>query len=128
MLRKMLRAKIHRATINEADVNYEGSITIPEDLMQAADFAEYEAVQVWDVTNGARFETYVLRGSKPGHICVNGAAARLVQPGDLVIIAAFAEVEEAKVWDWKPQVVFVDPANRIKEIRGEAAANNLLAA
>ena len=128
MYRKMLRAKIHRATINEADLDYEGSITIPQELVQAAGLAEYEAVQVWDVANGARFETYVLLGRRPGHICVNGAAARLVQPGDLVIIAAFAEVEEQRVRDWRPTVVFVDEANRIKEIRGEAAANNLRAA
>ena len=128
MFRKMLRAKIHRATINQADLSYEGSITIPEELMRAADLAEFEAVQVWNVSSGARFETYVLRGAQAGHICVNGAAARLVQPGDLAIVAAFADVEEARVWNWAPRVVFVDEANRIKEIRGEAAANNLRAA
>jgi len=113
-MRKLLRGKIHRATVTEANLNYEGSITIDKDLMDAMDLIEFEAVHVWDVNNGERFETYALEGPPgSGVICVNGAAARHAHRGDLVIIATFAEVEEAEARAWKPLVVRVDDANRI---------------
>src|SRR5439155_1426508 len=95
MMRKMLRAKIHRATVTQANVDYEGSITIDRRLMEATDLLPHEAVSVWDVTNGNRFETYAVEGRPDsGVVCVNGAAAHLVRPGDLVIIAAFTWLEE----------------------------------
>jgi aspartate 1-decarboxylase len=118
--RKLLRAKIHRATVTEANVDYEGSITIPPDLMEAGDFVENEAVWVWNVTTGTRFETYTILGAPHSRdICVNGAAAHLVKPGDLVIIAAFTDVPESLVREVKPKVVFVDDENRMKELRPE---------
>lgn len=124
--RKLLQCKIHRATITQADVNYEGSITIPPELLELAGLVEYEAVNVWNVTNGARFETYTILGV-PGStdICVNGAAARLVTPGDLVIIAAFTLVPESKVAAHKPRLIFVDSENRFKEARPEVAGPQL---
>lgn len=124
--RKMLRCKIHRATITHADVHYEGSITVPPELLDAAGLAEYEAVNVWNVTNGARFETYTILG-QPGStdIAVNGAAARLVTPGDIIIIAAFDLVPESRVASHKPTLVFVDQHNRVKEFRPEVAGPQL---
>jgi len=120
MMRKMMRAKIHRATVTQADVHYEGSITIDRTLMDATDFLANEAVCVWNVTNGNRFETYVVEGAPgSGVICVNGAAARLVSPGDLVIIAAFSWMDEAAARRHEPKVVFVDERNRIREKRSE---------
>ena len=114
MFRTMLKSKIHRATITEADVNYVGSITVDEDLMKAADMIEYERVQVVDVNNGARLETYVIPGpAGSGVVCVNGAAARLVTPGDKVIVMSYAMVEDAEARGMHPTVVFVDEANRI---------------
>jgi aspartate 1-decarboxylase len=113
MKRKLLRAKIHRATVTGADLDYEGSLTLDRDLMDLADFVEHEAVQVWNVTNGERFETYVIpaaRGS--GVVCVNGAAARKVSRGDLVIVAAFSWMDEAEARSWVPKIVFVDERNR----------------
>ena len=120
MMRKMMRAKIHRATVTQADVHYEGSITIDRTLMDATDFLANEAVCVWNVANGNRFETYVVEGAPgSGVICVNGAAARLVSPGDLVIIAAFSWMDEAAARRHEPKVVFVDERNRIREKRSE---------
>ena len=120
MMRKMMRAKIHRATVTQADVHYEGSITIDRTLMDATDLLPNEAVCVWNVTNGNRFETYVVEGEPgSGVICVNGAAARLVSPGDLVIIAAFSWMDEAAARRHEPKVVFVDERNRIREKRSE---------
>src|SRR5439155_19497786 len=96
MMRKMLRAKIHRATVTQANLDYEGSITIDRALMDATDLLPNEAVCVWNVTSGTRFETYAVEGeADSGVICVNGAAAHLVRPGDLIIIAAFTWLEEA---------------------------------
>ena len=113
MFRTMLKSKIHRATITEADVNYVGSITVDEDLMKAADMIEYERVQVVDVNNGARLETYVIPGpAGSGVVCVNGAAARLVTPGDKVIVMSYAMLEDAEARGMHPTVVFVDEANR----------------
>jgi aspartate 1-decarboxylase len=120
MMRKMMRAKIHRATVTEANVAYEGSITIDRRLMDATDMLPNEAVCVWNVTNGNRFETYTVEGPPDsGVICVNGAAAHLVRPGDLVIIAAFTWLEDAAARAHEPKVVFVDEQNRMREKRAE---------
>ena len=109
----MLRAKIHRATVTDADLHYEGSLTIPPELLELADINEYEAVSVWNVSRGTRFETYAISGMRnTGKICVNGAAAHLAGPGDLVIIAAFAQVPEDLVDSFRPTVVFVDEKNQ----------------
>ena len=122
MMRKMLRAKIHRATVTEANVDYEGSITIDRRLMEATDLLPNEAVCVWNVTNGKRLETYAVEGAPDsGVVCVNGAAAHLVSPGDLVIIAAYTWLDEAAARIHEPKVVFVDEHNRIREMRAERA-------
>jgi aspartate 1-decarboxylase len=122
MTRKMLRAKIHRATVTQADVDYEGSITIDRRLLDATDLLPNEAVCVWNVTNGNRFETYAVEGPPDsGVICVNGAAAHLVDPGDLVIIAAYAWMDEDAARKHEPKVVFVDDDNRIRDKRAEVA-------
>jgi aspartate 1-decarboxylase len=115
MKRTMFKSKIHRATVTHADLAYEGSVTIDEVLMRAADILPYEKVAVWNATNGSRMETYAIAGeADSGVICVNGAAARHAQPGDILILATFAEgVEEAEAKDWKPTVVRVDGNNRI---------------
>lgn len=116
----MLKSKIHRATITQADLNYEGSITIPPHLIQEAQMYVFEAVHIWNVTAGSRFQTYIIEG-RPGSrdICVNGAAARLVSPGDKIIIASFMMMSEEKCAQHQPKVVFVDDDNRIKEVRVE---------
>jgi aspartate 1-decarboxylase len=115
-LRTLLRSKIHRATVTEADLHYEGSISIDADLMQAANIAEFEQVQVADVENGARLETYVMKGpAGTGMIRMNGAAARLVGVGDHIIIMAYAQVEDPPPPGWKPAIVLVDAANKIRE-------------
>jgi aspartate 1-decarboxylase len=112
MTRKMLKSKIHRATVTGADLEYEGSITIDESLLEAADILPYEAVDIWNVTNGARFQTYAMAG-KPGSgaICVNGAAARLVSRGDLIIIASWVELDFAEARKYWSRLVFVDERN-----------------
>jgi len=120
MTRKMLRAKIHRATVTQADIDYEGSVTIDRNLLDATDLLPNEAVCIWDVTNGNRLETYAVEGERgSGVICVNGAAAHLIRPGDLVIIAAYCWLDEKEARVHQPKVVFVDEHNRIKEERGE---------
>ena len=111
-MRMMMKGKIHRATVTEADINYEGSITIDTALMEAADILPYEKVHVLDVTNGARLETYAIEGG-PGEICLNGAAARLITKGDTVIILAYEWVNEEQTRDYHPRKVFVDSENRI---------------
>jgi len=111
MRRHLMKSKIHRATVTEAELHYVGSITIDADLMRLADLREYEKVQVVDIDNGARLETYAIIGG-PGQICMNGAAARLIQPGDRIIVMAYAEVEEAELDDFKPAIVLVDERNR----------------
>jgi aspartate 1-decarboxylase len=111
---EILKSKIHRATVTEADINYVGSITIDEDLMKAANLIEYEKVHVLNINNGERIETYVIRGGKgSGTICLNGAAARKFIKGDLVIIASYAllDFEEAK--SFSPTVVFPDKNNKL---------------
>ncbi len=116
MFRCMLKAKIHRAVLTDANLNYMGSITIDRHLLEAADILPYEKVQVVNNNNGARFETYVIEGEPgSGQICLNGAAARLGQPGDILIILTYVQVEEEKVREHKPRVVFVDEKNRIVE-------------
>jgi aspartate 1-decarboxylase len=114
MRRSLFKSKIHRATVTEADLAYEGSVTIDSALMRAADILPHERVHIWNVTNGSRLETYALEGpADSGVICVNGAAAHLARPGDLVIIATFAEAaDEAEARAWKPRIVWVDAKNR----------------
>ncbi|QRN03667.1 aspartate 1-decarboxylase [Legionella sp. MW5194] len=120
MYRKMLKSKIHRARVTHADLHYEGSITISPELLKAADILPYEAVNVWNVTAGTRFETYAITGEENSTaICVNGAAAHLVTPGDLIIIASFIQLSEETCASFKPTVVFVDEHNRFREIRPE---------
>jgi aspartate 1-decarboxylase len=115
MRRTLFRSKIHRATVTQADLDYEGSVTIDATLMRAADILPYEKVHIWNRTNGNRLETYALEGEPDsGVICVNGAAAHLARPGDMVIIATFAEAaDEAEARAWHPTVVHVDAQNRI---------------
>jgi aspartate 1-decarboxylase len=113
-MREMLRGKIHRARVTDANINYQGSITIDEALMEAADILPYEKVHVVDVDNGARLETYTIAGKRnSGVICLNGAAARLVQPGDKVIIIAYNFVTEEEAKNVQPSLVFVDEKNRM---------------
>jgi len=127
MDRKMLKSKIHRATVTGADLHYEGSITIDLDLMEASDIIPYEAVCIWDVTNGSRFETYAIEGERgSGVICINGAAARLVAPQDLVIIASFVNMSNAEALAHEPKLVFVDDKNRMLESRKEVAGQATL--
>jgi len=115
-VRKMLHGKIHRATVTDAKLNYEGSITVDKTLMEAMELFEFESVHIWDVNNGERFETYVLEGERDsGVICVNGAAARKVACGDLIIIGAFTWIDEESARQHQPKVVMVDGQNRIKE-------------
>lgn len=115
MLRTVFKSKIHRATVTQADLHYEGSVTIDSDLLDAADILDHEWVAIWNVTNGKRIETYALRG-KPGSgvICINGAAAHRFEPGDLVIIATRCQLDDAAARAHVPTVVLVDADNRIK--------------
>src|SRR6201996_5201276 len=114
MLRSMLKSKIHRATVTKADLDYVGSVTVDEDLMEAADLLAGEQVSIVDVTNGARLETYVLTGERgSGVIGINGAAAHLVHPGDLVILIAYGLMDRAEASAYRPRVVFVDEHNRV---------------
>jgi aspartate 1-decarboxylase len=111
MQRTMMKSKIHRATITGANVGYVGSITLDRELMALADIREFEQVAVLDIDNGARFETYAMEGG-PGDVILNGAAARLVQPGDKVIVITYATYDEAELGKYAPQIVHVDEANR----------------
>lgn len=125
MQRIMLKSKIHRATVTGAGLHYEGSVTIDRDLMDAADIVSYEKVAVWNVTNGNRLETYAIEGERgSGVICLNGAAARLMAPKDLVIIASFVNMENAEAIKYEPKLVFVDEQNCMlptrKEVAGQA--------
>lgn len=112
----MLKSKIHRATVTEADLTYEGSISICPKLIKAAGLNLFEQVDIYNCNNGARFHTYVIKG-KPGEICLNGAAARHVQKGDIVIIACYASYSEKEVKSHEPVCVFVDAKNKVKELR-----------
>ncbi len=112
----VFKSKIHRATVTHADLDYEGSVTIDRDLMDAAGILPYEAVHIWNVTQGSRLVTYALEGPRgSGAVCVNGAAAHMNRPGDLVILATFADVDAAEAVTHKPTVVRVDERNRILE-------------
>jgi aspartate 1-decarboxylase len=112
----MFKSKIHRATVTEANVDYEGSLTIDQDLLDAANMLAWEEVHVWDVDNGARLVTYILPGPRgSGVVCINGAAAHLVKPGDKVILATYAAMEEEDARKHQPIVILVDEKNRIKE-------------
>jgi aspartate 1-decarboxylase len=116
MRRSLFKSKIHRATVTHADLHYEGSVTIDEDLMDAAGILEYEEVRIWNVTRGSRLETYALKGERgSGVVCINGAAAHLNQPGDVVILATFADMDEAEARRHEPTVVLVDGENRMVE-------------
>ncbi len=114
MQRTMFKSKIHRATVTHADLHYEGSVTIDADLLQAANILPHEHVHIWNITRGSRIETYTLEGpSGSGLICINGAAAHLNEPGDLVIITSFATYDEEELLSYEPVVVLVDEKNRI---------------
>src|SRR5688572_15416793 len=113
MRRRMMKSKIHRATVTDANLHYVGSITVDRDLMDQADLLEYEQVAVVDIDNGARLETYVIEGVQgSGDVCLNGAAARLVSPGDRVIIISYADFESSELEGFEPSVVHVDSHNR----------------
>ncbi|MEU5535142.1 aspartate 1-decarboxylase [Streptomyces sp. NPDC020362] len=114
MRRTMLKSKIHRATVTQADLHYVGSLTLDPELMEHADLLPGELVHIVDVNNGARLETYVIEGERgSGVVCINGAAARLVHPGDIVIIIAYASVEDGEAAALEPRVVFVDKSNSV---------------
>jgi aspartate 1-decarboxylase len=122
----MLKSKIHRATVTGSDLHYVGSITIDQDLLDAADIREHEQVHVVDVDNGARFETYTISGARgSGEICINGAAARLVHTGDTIIVISYAEYDEAELDDYVPRVVHVNRENEI--VVTDATVKELLA-
>ncbi len=114
MQRTLLKSKIHRATVTDADLNYAGSISLGPEFLEAADLLEFEQVDIYNCNNGQRFHTYVILG-EPGEVCLNGAAARLVQPGDIVIIASYAEYEEEEALRHRPKLVYVDAKNAIKD-------------
>lgn len=114
MLRTMMKSKIHRATVTDADLNYVGSITLDADLMRAVDLLPHEKVHVVNIHTGARFETYAIEGpAGSGTVCLNGAAARLCQKGDLVIVIAYGQYDEAELAAYEPRIAFVDGRNRI---------------
>jgi aspartate 1-decarboxylase len=123
---RYFKSKIHRATVTHADLHYEGSVTIDEDLMEAADVREHEAIHVWNITSGSRLETYAIAGTRgSGVICLNGAAAHLNHPGDLVILATFVDLEQHEIAHHCPTVILVDSANRIiRRVSKEVAGPN----
>src|SRR3989338_3341476 len=123
-MRAMLKSKIHRARVTEANAHYEGSITIDKKLMEAADILPYEQVDVLNVNSGARFTTYAIVGER-GEICLNGAAARLVIKGDIVIILAYAHMDDAEARKYQPKLVYVDEKNAIKRIGHEIKAHTI---
>ncbi len=115
MRRRLLKSKIHRVTVTEADLDYEGSVTIDLDLMEAADIVEHEQVDIYNITGGERFTTYAIPGEPgSGVICINGAAAHLARPGDLVIIASYAEYTPEEIREHEPRIVKVDERNRVR--------------
>lgn len=117
MRRTVFKSKIHRATVTEANLDYEGSISVDQDLLDAADILEHEQVHVWDVTNGTRLITYALSApAGSGRVCVNGAGAHLIKPGDLVIIATFTQMKTREARKYQPTVVLVGENNRPKEV------------
>lgn len=124
MRRRMLKSKIHRAVVTDANLHYVGSVTIDPDLLDAADILEHEQVAVVDIDNGARLETYAIAGRRgSGDLCLNGAAARLVQPGDRVIVISYADYDDAEMERYEPRVVHVDAGNRqIDDVTAELLA------
>lgn len=113
----MMKSKIHRATVTDADLHYEGSVTIDERLMEEANMIAYEQVEIYDVNNGERFSTYIIKGKRnSGIICLNGAAARKVAKGDLIIMATYVAVDDEESKNWKPKCVLVDAKNKIKKV------------
>src|SRR3954470_22251425 len=123
LLRTMLKSKIHRATVTQADLHYVGSVTVDLELMEAADLLPGEQVAIVDVTNGARLETYVIPGERgTGVLGINGAAAHLVHPGDLVILISYGQMEPAEARAYQPRIVHVDAENKIIELGADAAA------
>ncbi|QGV77424.1 aspartate 1-decarboxylase [Streptomyces ficellus] len=123
MLRTLFKSKIHRATVTQADLHYVGSVTVDADLMEAADLLPGELVHIVDIDNGARLETYVIEGERgSGVIGINGAAAHLVHPGDLVILISYAQVDDAEARAFVPRVVHVDGENKIVELGSDASA------
>jgi len=117
MLLMMMKSKLHRLTVNDSNMDYEGSLTIDEDLLEEAEILPNEQVHVWDVTNGNRLVTYALPGKRgSGEVCVNGAGAHKVKPGDLVIVATYAFMKEKLARKYKPLVVFVDEKNHVKKM------------
>ena len=126
MRRRMMKSKIHRATVTGADLHYVGSVSLDPGLMELADIREWEQVAVLDIDNGARFETYAIAGGR-GEVCLNGAAARLVQPGDKVIVITYADYEEADLASYGPRIVQVDARNRALD-QAELAADARLTA
>ena len=124
MLRSLLRSKIHRARVTQADLNYEGSITIDQDLLDAAGMAAFEKVDILNVTNGSRLTTYVIPGvAGSGKICINGAAARLVKVDDVVIIVCYGDYTEAEIENHSAQIVLVDHENKITKSVAKSALN-----
>ena len=120
MFIEMLKVKIHRATVTEADLNYIGSLTLDEDLMDAAGLREYEKIGVLDITNGNRIETYIIRGKKgSGQVCINGAASHLISKGDLVIIVAYCQLNETEAQIHKPKIVHVNSENQVTFLSSE---------
>jgi aspartate 1-decarboxylase len=120
MRRTMMKSKIHRATVTDANLHYQGSVTVDPHLLEAADILPHERVEIYNVTNGERLATYAIPGAPGrGEVCVNGAAAHLVARGDLIILATYAEVEEEEARGWQPRVVFVDAKNRAKAARAD---------
>lgn len=123
MMRTMFKSKIHRATVTEADLNYVGSVTVDADLLEAADLLPGELVHIVDITNGARLETYTIEGERgSGVIGINGAAAHLVHPGDLVILISYGQMDDAEARAWEPRVVHVDAGNRIVRLGTDISA------
>jgi len=126
MHREVLRGKIHRATVTEANLEYEGSLTVDRALMEAAGLSTYERIDVYNITNGNRFSTYLIEGPRhSGVICVNGAAAHLSRSGDKVIITGYGLAAEGEVKDHRPRVVLVDEANHIKQVLHESTGTRV---
>ncbi len=125
MQRIMLRAKIHRASVTQCDLNYEGSCGIDEDLLDAADIREFEKIELYNVNNGERFSTYAIRGKRgSGEISLNGAAARLAHLGDLMIICTYAPMGDEEIAAYQPKIVFVDEKNRITGLKHQASLSS----
>jgi len=126
MLVTLMKSKIHRARVTDANLNYVGSITIDEELMEKADILRNEKVQVVNNNNGNRFETYVIPGEKgSGTICLNGAAARLVHPGDIIIILSYGIFEKKEALEYKPRIIFLDDKNKVNMIKTEEEHGNI---